>query len=88
MNLMNKQNQKKMKNMNWISIKHKLPTRENGYDWVLVISKLNPENYFTVPAVAELRNGVWYFRDFGVPAENTLGIKVTHWMELPKPPKE
>ena len=27
--------------MEWISIKDKLPTRENGYDWVLVmISKI------------------------------------------------
>jgi len=74
--------------MEWISIKDKLPTRENGYDWVLVIAKMNPENYFGVPAVAELRSGVWYFRDEDKPAEDALGIKVTHWMGLPKPPKE
>jgi hypothetical protein len=74
--------------MEWISTKDKLPTRENGYDWVLVIAKMNPENYFGVPAVAELRSGVWYFRDEDKPAEDALGIKVTHWMDLPKPPKE
>lgn len=74
--------------MDWISVKEQLPTRDKGYDWVLVISKMNPENYFSVPAVAELRSGVWYFRDEDKPAEDTLAIKVTHWMELPKPPTQ
>jgi hypothetical protein len=73
--------------MNWIKVEDELPDR-NLYDWVLVIAKMVPEGWHGVPAVAELRgDNIWYFRDEDLPAEETLGIKVTHWMTLPESPK-
>jgi hypothetical protein len=71
--------------MNWIKVEKELP-KSPEYDWVLVIAKMIPEGYYGVPAVAELRRGIWYFRDEEKPAEETLGIKVTHWMPLPPNP--
>ena len=72
--------------MGWIKTKKKLPNKDK-YDWVLVIAKMIPEGYYGVPAVAELRNGIWYFRDEDNPVEETLGIEITHWMPLPNKPK-
>lgn len=68
----------------WIDVNFKLP---EGHDWVLVACKLDPEGWYGVPHIAELRNGVWYADCFEVPLENA-GVKVTHWMPLPEPPKE
>jgi len=74
--------------MEWISLEKERPTRENGYDWVLVIAEMIPEGNLGVPAVAELINNTWYFRDLEQPAENELSIKVTHWMALPNKPNK
>jgi len=71
----------------WISINNRLPEE---YYWVLV-SAVDLENSKLrfVPHVAELRKGKWSVqvgdnRDL----EKWLHIKVTHWMQLPDPPKE
>lgn len=69
--------------MKWIKIEDELPNKDK-YDWVLVLTKLVPEDSYSVPAVAELRfDDTWYFRDEEKPAEETFGIKITHWMPLP-----
>ena len=72
--------------MQWISVNEKLPERPL-YDWVLVAIKLVPENWYGVPRIAELRSGVWYCTECE-PLEETLSVKVTHWMELPDNPKD
>lgn len=73
--------------MQWISVSERLPERPL-YDWVLVAIKLVPENWYGVPHIAELRNGVWYSNSYNAPFESTCGIVVTHWMPLPKRPKD
>jgi hypothetical protein len=73
--------------MEWINVEDRLPSRPE-YDWVLVNVQMVPEGWYGVPAIAELRNDVWYFRHDDEPAEKHLSVKVTHWMELPShPPK-
>lgn len=72
--------------MNWIKVEDELPER-GKFDWVLVIAKMIPEGWHGVPAVAELRNNKWYFRDLDEPAEEILSVQVTHWMPLPEQPK-
>ena len=69
----------------WISVKDRLPEHP-GYDWVLVQAKMNPEDYYGVPHIAELRNGTWYDED-DLPLEEFRSVIVTHWMPLPQPPK-
>ena len=72
--------------MKWINVENELPNKDE-YDWVLVLIKLIPENWYSVPAVAELRsNNVWYLRDVDMPAEESLGCEITHWMPLPPNP--
>ena len=73
--------------MQWISVSERLPERPL-YDWVLVAIKLVPENWYGVPHIAELRNGVWYSNSYNTPFESTCGIVVTHWMPLPKRPND
>ena len=73
--------------MQWISVSERLPERPL-YDWVLVATKLVPENWYGVPRIAELRNGVWYSNSYNAPFESTCGIVVTHWMPLPKLPND
>lgn len=70
----------------WIPVSERLPERPE-YDWVLVQVKMNPEDYYGVPHIAELRNGTWYDED-DLPLEEFRSVKVTHWMPLPEPPKE
>ena len=71
--------------LKWISVNDRLPELP-VYDWVLVQAKLMPENWYGVPHIAELRNGVWYSDGYNTPLEETCGIVVTHWMPLPEPP--
>lgn len=80
----------------WISVSDMLPNRPE-YDWVLIsfVDRDNSDLRF-VPSVAELRNGKWvtkendsdvdrvYTGDF----ERDFHVKVTHWMDLPLPPKD
>lgn len=73
--------------MQWIPVDEKLPERPL-YDWVLVATKLVPENWYGVPHIAELRNGVWYSNSYNTPLESTCDIVVTHWMPLPERPKD
>lgn len=67
--------------MQWVSVSERLPEKPL-YDWVLVQTKLVPENWYGVPHIAELRNGVWYSDRHDTPLEETCGVVVTHWMPL------
>ena len=69
----------------WISVKDRLPEFR---DWVLVIGKFVPEGYWTVPHIAEFRNGVWHSDDIDCTPLEERALTVTHWMPLPEPPKE
>ena len=66
----------------WIPITERLPEAPY-YDWVLVKCLMKPEDWFGVPHIAELRDGVWYAQELERPMEETLGIKITHWCPLP-----
>lgn len=72
------------KQSEWISVEERLPDKKE-YDWVLVNVLLTPENYYSVPQIAGLRNGKWWGNDDFPLSE--LGCKVTHWMPLPEVPK-
>jgi hypothetical protein len=71
----------------WIAIEERLPQKPD-YDWVLVRCKMDPEEYYGLPHIAELRNGIWYSDCYDGPLEETAGVKVTHWMPLPDDPVE
>ena len=74
--------------MDWIPVTERLPERPE-YDWVLIqVLILGRDPYYGVPHIAELRNGVWHADCYDGPLEKTAGVKVTHWMPLPEPPKE
>ena len=73
--------------MQWIPVNERLPERPL-HDWVLVATKLVPENWYGVPHIAELRSGIWYSHENDAPMEELYGVVVTHWMPLPQPPKE
>lgn len=66
----------------WIPVSERLPEKPT-YDWVLIQCKLTPEDYYGVPHIGELRNGVWYSDCYIEPLEEMAGIKVTHWCPLP-----
>lgn len=70
----------------WIPVtdRERLPKRPD-YDWVLVRVKMNPEGWYGVPHIAELRNGVWYGMGYNedVPLEEYCSVTVTDWMPLP-----
>lgn len=52
-------------------------------DWVLLAAKMNPEGWYGVPFIGELRNGIWYEHAKGdVPIEETYGVKITHWRPI------
>ena len=72
----------------WISVAERLPEKST-YDWVLVQVKMDPEGYYGVPHVAELRNGKWFGMGYldDMPLEESCGIIVTHWMPLPVVPE-
>lgn len=71
----------------WINVYDMLPDKL-GHDWVLVAMLLDPEGWYGVPTVAELRGGCWYSRESGdLPLEVYHGVKVTHWTPLPKNPE-
>jgi hypothetical protein len=67
----------------WISVDTNPPTREKGYDWVLVRVKMVPEDYYGVPQVAELRDGKWYVDKYNEPYEEWCSAKITDWRPLP-----
>lgn len=50
-------------------------------DWVLVAVKMDPEGWYGVPFVAELRDGVWYDR-CDVDIERAYSVKITHWKPI------
>lgn len=73
--------------MEWISVKDKLPTKNdkdvvcliNGYPMLGIVTDANlflgnEQIYFYWP------NGKWL--------KNNYYAEITHWMPLPKPPKE
>ena len=70
----------------WVSVKDRLPEKPQ-YDWVLVRIRLNPDGFYGLPHIAELRKGVWYSTEYDLPIEQILQGTVTHWMPLPEPPK-
>ena len=70
----------------WISVEERLPEYPE-HDWVLVQIKLIPEGWYGVPHIAELRRGVWFSSSCDGPLEETCGVKVTHWQELPAKPE-
>lgn len=74
-------------NKGWISVSERLPEKSK-YNWVLVQYKIEPEGRYGVPHIAELRNGTWYDQKYYGPLEETIGVKVTHWMPLPGFPKD
>jgi len=69
----------------WIPVTERLPESPT-YDWVLVLCRMDPEGYYGIPHVAELRNGKWYADCCITPFEEVLGVKVTHWCPLPNSP--
>lgn len=79
----------------WISVNDRLPNRPD-YDWVLIsfVDAHNPKLRF-VPSVAELRDGKWVSKEndsdidriFTGDFEKDFHVKITHWMDLPAPPK-
>lgn len=72
----------------WIPVTERLPEGPE-YDWVLVqIVLLGREPFYGIPHVAELINGVWKTQGCDGPMEETLAVKVTHWMPLPDVPEE
>lgn len=57
---------------------------EDQYDWVLVRTKMIPEDRYGIPHIAELRRGKWWAADCEEgPMEERLGLKVIDWMPLP-----
>ena len=70
----------------WIPVEKRLPD-SSKYDYVLVSSIMVPEGYRGVPHIAEMRRGVWQSLGLEMPMEETLSVKVTHWMPLPRNPK-
>lgn len=70
----------------WIPVEDGLP---DDYDWVLAIGMFVPENIYGKPFISELRkDGKWWGdTNDEFPLED-MGIRITHWMPLPEPPKE
>ncbi len=71
----------------WISVEKRLPGSD--CDWVLAIGKFVPENTYGKPIISELRKDGKWWGDINdeFPLED-MGIRITHWMPLPEPPKE
>jgi hypothetical protein len=69
----------------WIPVSERLPEKPE-YDWVLVATKMDPEGWYGVPHVAELRDGKWFAQGDDKPLEEWCAVKVTHWMPLPENP--
>lgn len=72
----------------WIPVEERLPERlEDTGTWVIVQPKFVPENAYAIPQVAEFQaDGTWRVQYLKGPFEETCGLKVTHWMPLPKKP--
>ena len=69
----------------WISVKDRLPDTR---DWVLVIGEFVPEGGWFVPQIAEYFLDSWRLDVDECSSPEDRGIRVTHWMPLPEPPKE
>lgn len=71
----------------WIPVEERLPC--DDCDWVLAIGKFVPENTYGKPIISELRKAGKWWKDTNdeFPLED-MGIRITHWMPLPEPPKE
>jgi len=82
-NTLKAKNKRLREALEWIDI-NTAPPKSLGYDWVLVKVKMEPEGWYGVPYIAELRNGVWYAQCLDSPMEEVLSVKVTHWMPIPE----
>lgn len=69
----------------WISVEDRLPDTR---DWVLVIGEFVPEGGWFVPQIAEYFLDSWRLDVDECSSPEDRGIRVTHWMPLPEPPKE
>lgn len=72
----------------WISVKDRLPDNSE-YNWVLA-SVQEDNGYRWIPKVMEYRESKndWYSEETGWLSNHNGAFIVTHWMPLPKPPKE
>lgn len=60
-------------------------------DWISVKDRLPEENKWIIGAnIYRVEFGVWLGgkKGFTLPHFNNLCLEITHWMELPKPPKD
>ena len=69
----------------WISVEDRLPDTR---DWVLVIGEFVPEGGWFIPQIAEYFLDSWRLDVDECSSPEDRGIRVTHWMPLPEPPKE
>ena len=72
----------------WISVKDRLPDNKE-HDWVLA-QVVEDNGYMHIPKVMEYRQlkNDWFEETYGWLSEHNGLFSVTHWMPLPKPPKE
>ena len=71
----------------WISVEDRLPDNKE-YDWVLA-QVVEDNGFMHIPRVMEYRQlkNDWFEETYGWLSEHTGVFTVTHWMQLPKPPK-
>ena len=78
---MNVQNIEEVQQMRWIPVEERLPEQENAQ-----VLMTDGEGCYI-----SSRNNMVRFLDcegIFIPGKAGAGVKVTHWMPLPKPPKE
>ena len=78
--------EKLMKGISWNSVANVLP-EENTPVLVTYISATDGE--YTSDQIAVFKDGEWYWYDDAVEDnDERVLVKITHWMPLPKPPRE
>ena len=72
----------------WISVNDRLPDNKE-HDWVLA-QVVEDNGFMHIPKVMEYRQSKndWFEETYGWLSEHNGAFTVTHWMPLPKPPKE
>ncbi len=72
----------------WISVKDRLPDNKE-HDWVLA-QVVEGNGFMHIPKVMEYRQqrNDWYEETYGWLSEHNGAFTVTHWMPLPKAPRE